>query len=69
MNFNYGMFMAEQEGLLKTRAGKINSIIKQIKAYPGEILPKAVFIAIVEINGIDPNSLTEKEMNKINNET
>lgn len=66
MDFNYGMFMAEQEGLLKTRAGKINSIIRQMKAYPDKTIPKAVFIAIVEMNGIDPNSLTTKEMNKIN---
>lgn len=68
MDFNYGMFMAEQEGLLKTRAGKINSIVKQMKAYPDETIPKAVFIAIAEMNGIDPNSLTTKEMNKINSE-
>ena len=33
MNLGYGLFMAEQEGLLNTRESHINAAIKEFKRY------------------------------------
>ena len=33
MNLGYGLFMAEQEGLLDTRESHINAAIKEFKRY------------------------------------
>lgn len=33
MNLGYGLFMAEQEGLLNTRESHINAAIKEFKQY------------------------------------
>ena len=66
MDMNYVFFMAESEGLLPTRAGKINAIVKNIKAYPAPSIDIYTFYSIVRENGIDPDSLTPKEMRYIN---
>ena len=33
-NMSYYFYMAEAEGLLPTRAGKINAVINAVKEYP-----------------------------------
>jgi len=66
MNLNNCFFLAESEGLLPTRAGKINAIIKDIKTYPALSIDIYTFYSIVRENGIDPDSLTQKEMRYIN---
>lgn len=66
MDFAELMFMAEAEGYLPTRAGKINAIVKAIKNYPSPVIDQSVFESIVNHYGINPQSLTRRELNYIN---
>lgn len=66
MDFAELMFMAEAEGCLPTRTGKINAIIKAIKNYPSPVIDQSVFESIVNHYGINPQSLTRRELNYIN---
>lgn len=61
----YGLYMAEQEGLLDTRENSIQRIIKKIKDYPSESISNLVFYAICESCGIQAGSLTKVEMDYI----
>ena len=58
----YGLYMAEQEGLLNDRESTIESIVQKIRAYPGNDMPNLVFYNICRDYGINPNSLTKSEM-------
>lgn len=66
MDFAESMFMAEAEGYLPTRTGKINAIVKAIKNYPSPVIDQSVFESIVNHYGINPQSLTRRELNYIN---
>lgn len=66
MNFAELMFYAEAEGVLPTRAGKINAIVKDIKNYPSPIIDEETFADIVESHDIRYNSLTNRELKYIN---
>jgi len=65
MDFAQTMFMAEAEGFLPTREGKIQGIIKAVKAYPGSTIELHDFFRIVDKWGIDIHSLTQAELARI----
>lgn len=65
MEFAEMMFYAEVEGLLPTRTGRINAIIKNIKNYPAPYIDESTFETIVKYCGIDPISLTQRELKRI----
>lgn len=62
---DYIYFMAEAEGLLPTRAGRINAIIQDIKDQPYTRITEAQFREIVERNGIKYSTLTDREIRYI----
>lgn len=62
---DYIYFMAEAEGLLPTRAGRINAIIQDIKDQPRTRITEAQFREIVESNGIKYSTLTDREIRYI----
>lgn len=62
---DYIYFMAEAEGLLPTRAGRINAIIQDIKDQPHTRITEAQFCEIVERNGIKYSTLTDREIRYI----
>ena len=61
MNFAELMFYAEAEGMLPTRAGKINAIVKDVRKYPSPTIDEETFSDIVESHGIRYDSLTNLE--------
>ena len=65
INFPETMFYAESEGILPTRLGKLNAIIKDIKNYPEPTIDETAFIYITNKHGIDYKELTQKEFNYI----
>lgn len=65
IKFSEMMFYAENEGLLPTRQGKINAIIKDVKNYPAASIDEDDFIQIVNKHGLTYKSLTQKELNYI----
>ncbi len=67
MNFAELAFYAEAEGLLPTRVGKINALIKKVKAYPFSTIEKDDFDAVAASVGIDPSSLSAREWRYIEN--
>lgn len=66
MTFAQTMFMAEAEGLLPTRAGKINAIINDIKKYPCSTIGFKEFELILERYGLCYDKLTDREIRYIN---
>lgn len=65
MTLEYGLFIAEAEGLLDTRESKIQRIIKAVRNYPDAVMPNLVFYSICKENGIEPGTLTRAEMSRI----
>ena len=65
MDFSETMFYAESEGLLPTRAGKINAVIKEIKDYPGLSIGLEEFEEILNKYGLKYGELTERELRYI----
>lgn len=65
INFPEQMFYAESEGLLPTRLGKLNAVIKDIKRCPNPTIDEATFIEIMNKNDVDYKELTQKEFNYI----
>lgn len=61
MDMSYYFFMAEAEGLLPTRAGKINAVINDIKAYPRPEIGFSEFQRILESHGLRYEELTTRE--------
>ena len=61
MDFAALMFMAETEGALPTRTGKINAIVKDVRKYPSTTIDKETFSDIVESHCIRYDSLTNLE--------
>ena len=66
MTFPELMFYAEAEGLLPTRAGKINAVINAIKNYPRPEIEFSEFEKILENYGLRYNDLSEREIRHIN---
>lgn len=66
MNFPEMMFYAEAEGLLPTRSGKINAVIKDIKAYPALTIDFLEFERILENHELKYSDLTKGEIRYIN---
>ena len=60
------MFYAEAEGLLPTRAGKINAVIKEVKEYHGPVMEFAEFEKVLAKHGFNYNDLSEREIRYIN---
>lgn len=59
------MYYAECEGILPTRIGKINAIIKDIKAYPEPSIDEKTFIDICNSHGIDYKDFSINEFKYI----
>ena len=65
MTFAEMMFYAEEEGLLPTRAGRINAVIEEIRTYPRPDIEAEEFESI--LNRHQLSDLTEKELRYIYN--
>jgi hypothetical protein len=59
--------MAEAEGELPTRTGRLNAVIKDIKKIPTPTIDSDTLVSILNKNGIELKSLTQKEFNYILN--
>lgn len=59
-------YYAEAEGLLPTRAGKINAVINDIKKYPYSEVSFLTFNEILNNHGLTYEDLSEKEKKYIN---
>lgn len=66
MTFSEMMFYAEVEGLLPTRAGKINAVINAVKEYPRPEIDFSEFNQILESYGLQYDDLSDREINYIN---
>lgn len=66
MDMSYCFYMAESEGLLPTRAGKINAVIKDVKAYPSPTIDLPIFKKILNKHGLKYENLSKREINYIN---
>jgi len=66
MKFPELFFYAEAEGLLPTRAGKINAVINDIKNYPGSEIEFSEFKSILNHYGLRYEDLTDREIRHIN---
>ena len=63
----FHMYVLEQEGYLTTRESKIQRVIKAVKAYPAATMPDSDFRRVLIKNGIEPESLTQRELREILN--
>lgn len=59
-------FMAEAEGKLLTRAGKINAVIRDIKDYPAPTIGMSEFEKILNKYDLTFEMLTDREIQRIN---
>lgn len=66
LTFSEVMFYAEAEGLLPTRAGRINAAINDIKRYPGSTIEFSEFEKILNKHDLSYNQLTDREIRYIN---
>lgn len=67
MRLDYALKMAECEGLINTREGKLNRVIAEVRSYADSTMPEAAFRQSLERNGINPASLTNAEFQRILN--
>lgn len=65
-NMGYYFYMAEAEGLLPTRAGKINAVINTVKEYPRPEIEFSEFEKILENYGLRYDDLSDREIRYIN---
>lgn len=61
MDFAEMMFYAEAEGLLPTRAGKLNKTIRDVKADPRPEISLIELKQILNENGLDFDDLSQRE--------
>ena len=62
MELAYGLYMAEAEGFLNTKTGKINALIKDLKGIKNQGLnPNDYLLELLEINNLTLEELTEEE--------
>jgi hypothetical protein len=66
MTFSETMFYAEAEGLLPTRAGRINAVINDIKKDPHPAIEFSDFEKILKNHGFEYNDLSDREIRYIN---
>jgi len=66
MKFTDMMHYAELEGDISTRTGKINAIIKDIKAFPSPVIGMNEFEKILNKYGLSYKELTAREIQRIN---
>ena len=66
MTFFETLYYAECEGLLPTRAGRLNAAIRVIKSYPGSSIDMDEFEKILNDYGLSYNDLSEREIRYIN---
>lgn len=66
MTFSEMMFYAEAQGLLPTRAGKINAVISAVKEYPRLEIEFSEFEKILESYGLRYDDLSDREIRYIN---
>lgn len=66
LTFPETMFYAEAEGLLPTRAGKINAVINDVKNYPDSTIGFEAFKKILKNHGLRYEELTPREIRYIN---
>lgn len=66
MEFSEMMFYAEAEGLLPTRAGRINAVITDIKSYPRQTIEFSEFEKILHKHGFKYSELSNREIRYIN---
>ena len=60
-------YYAENEGLLPTRQGKINAVIKEVRTYDPVIFDMNVLAHLLDKHGISISSLTNREKRYIEN--
>lgn len=65
MQFSEMMFYAEAEGLLPTRAGKINAVINDIKDHPSPKISFDEFNEILHDHGLKYTDLSDKDLRYI----
>lgn len=65
LSFGEMMFYAEAEGLLPTRAGKINAVINDMKDWPYDTMSQDDFEKILVEHKLDYDDLTQKEIDYI----
>jgi len=65
MNMSYYFYMAETEGLLPTRTGRINAVIKEIKKYPKPTIDFDEFEKILKKYKLQYTDLTDREIRYI----
>ena len=61
MDFAEMMFYAEAEGLLPTRAGKLNKTIRDVKADPRPEISLTELRWFLNKNGLEFDNLSQKE--------
>ena len=62
MKLAYGLYMAETEGFLNTKTGKINALIKDLKSIKNQGLnPNDYLQGFLAINDLALEELTEEE--------
>ena len=66
-DMSYYFFMAEAEGLLPTRTGKINAVIHDMKDLSYHTIEFPEFAQILENHGLKYQQLTDKEIQRIIN--
>ena len=66
ISFPEMMFYAEEEGLLPTRRGKLNAIIRDVIEFPTPTIDLFTFKQIILNNGLTFESLSDAELAYIN---
>lgn len=61
----YHMYMMEQAGMLNTREGKLNAVIKELQACGDAAADLGVQKQCFQSCGLDMNSLTQQEIRRI----
>lgn len=61
----YHMYMMEQAGMLNTREGKLNAVIKELQACGDAAVDLGVQKKCFQNCGLDMNSLTQQEIRRI----
>ena len=65
LSFGEMMFYAEADGLLPTRAGRINAVINDMKDWPYDTMSQDDFEKILVEHELDYDDLTQKEIDYI----
>ena len=67
MNMSYCFYMAEAEGLLPTKTGKLNAVIADVKKYPEPSIDLYHLEQILNKHGLTCDELTAKDFAYIEN--